>query len=54
MITLLIALVVFGAALALVPMDPTIRRWVLVLGGLFLFLWVLQIFGLISYPLRLR
>ena len=58
MIGLLVVLVVVGVLVyifnAIVPLDPKFRLVLNALVGLLLFLYVLQAFGLINIPLRLR
>jgi len=56
MISLLVALVVFGVVLyllSLIPMDGTVRQIIRVVAILFLILYLLQAFGLWhGLPLR--
>lgn len=58
MIGILVVVIVVGVIVytfnAIVPLDPRFRVVVNALAGLLLFLYVLQAFGLISIPLRLR
>jgi hypothetical protein len=58
MIGLLVVLVVAGVIVylinALIPMDSRFKLVVNVLIGLFLFLYLLQAFGLYQFPARLR
>lgn len=58
MIQLLVVLVVVGVALyilnAIVPLDPRVRMVINALAGLFVFLFILDAFGLINLPLKLR
>jgi hypothetical protein len=44
---LLIALVIVGIALALLPMDPTIKRIIIVIVVLAVLVWLLEAFGVL-------
>lgn len=57
LISLIVTLVIVGVCLyllTLLPMDPIIKQVVRVLVILVAFLWVLQAFGLWSWPHRLN
>ena len=58
MISLLVVLIIVGVVLyllnVLIPMDARIKTVINVLAGLFIFLYILDAFGLINLPMSLK
>jgi hypothetical protein len=54
LIGLVVLLVIVGAVVALVPMDATIKRVIVVVVCLVVALWLLESFGLFSSGIRVK